>query len=363
MIVTMPPEKRVYRDERTGRAVWQMTGCPGSDGTRCRNVSCYPEVEAFTADERFVIFSSDRTGAWQLYRAELESGELAQLTDVAGFNAISFTIGRDGRTALFTAGRRVYGVDVETGEETLMADLNGVVPDALRDSPVAQSGSGARLAFFYRVEQGVRAIIVVFLDSGERRVVFTGGKVTHPQFCPADEDLLTYVPPSDQNDVSLPREKRARTWTCHLRTGETRPFLMAPKGRRATHDYWDRTGDRLYFHTKTVTPGGPTTISSIARHGGDWRDHVVHERTLGHSSIDRAGRFIVSDVQMDPENELYRIDLETGAAEMLCWPDTTSTKPDQTVHAHPSISAKGTYVDFTSDRYGLSDLYVYPLNQ
>ena len=70
----------------------------------------------------------------------------------------------------------------------------------------------------------------------------------------------------------------------------------------------------------------------------------------------------MSDVQVDGENELFQIDPATGEAEILCWPNTRSVNT-QTSHVHPSISAGGNYVDFTSDRCGMSDLYVYPLNQ
>ncbi len=70
----------------------------------------------------------------------------------------------------------------------------------------------------------------------------------------------------------------------------------------------------------------------------------------------------MSDVQSEEENELYRIDLATAEARVLCWPNTSPIQ-DQTIHAHPSISAQGNYVDFTSDRCGSSDLYVYPLAQ
>ena len=71
--------------------------------------------------------------------------------------------------------------------------------------------------------------------------------MNHPQICPGDDDLITFVPgPDTQNDMSLPQEKRARTWVWDGKSGETRPFLTMPKGYRATHEYWDHAGDRFY---------------------------------------------------------------------------------------------------------------------
>ena len=52
MLKTLASGKKVVPDTVTGREVWQMTsGEP-------KSVSCYQEVEAFTDDERFVVFSS-----------------------------------------------------------------------------------------------------------------------------------------------------------------------------------------------------------------------------------------------------------------------------------------------------------------
>ena len=360
----LPSEKVVYTDEQTGRTVWQMTGRPGSEAERCKNVSCYQEVEGFTADGKYLLFTSDRTGCFQLYRAELFSGEIARLTDVLDLSAFSFAIGPDARTAFFFAGCRVCSVDVETGEQTVVMDFEGEILGTIPDAPPSFSGNGDCLVLQFEIAEGVRAATVGCLATGAHTQVFRWqGKMNHPQICPGDDDLITFVPgPDTQNDMSLPQEKRARTWVWDGKSGETRPFLTMPKGYRATHEYWDHAGDRFYYHRKTVPSGGPTAVASVDRDGGDGRIHWEHARKLGHSSIDRTSTFIVSDVQVDGENELFLTDGETGKAEILCWPNTRSVY-DQTSHVHPSISAGGNFIDFTSDRCGPSDVYVYPLEQ
>ena len=119
----------------------------------------------------------------------------------------------------------------------------------------------------------------------------------------------------------------------------------------------------MYFHRKTRPGTLPVTIASINREGEDLQEHYgSDDRRLGHSSIDRNSSFIISDVQCDGDNELHLVDLATGKGEVLCWPNTSNIQ-DQTVHAHPSISQLGNYVDFTSDKLGSSNLYVFPLKQ
>lgn len=353
-----PSEKQVLTDAVTGMTVWRMTsGTP-------KSVSCYQTVEAFSGDDRYVIFSSDRTGFFQLYRVELESGEIAQLSDATDFKKVSFGIARNGHEAVYTAGWRVFAVDVYTGKMRVLIDFEGKLPSKPSGNPVAFSGKGDQIVVASRSQNGYTTLALVSLSTGKFRKIFEWhGSLDHPQICPGDNNLITFDPEDSQNDMTLPMEKRARTWILDVKKGTARPFLIAPYGTRATHEYWDFRGDRLYFHQKTVPGWTPTTIASVNRLGEDWQDHFTsYDRKLGHSSIDRKSTFLIADVQATTENELWRIDLCTGKGRVLCWPNTTPIK-DQTVHAHPSISASGNYADFTSDQFGSSDVFVMPMKQ
>jgi hypothetical protein len=359
VLKTLSSEKEIQTDALTGNTVWQMTQ---GDAVNC---SCYQEVEAFTADEQYVIFSSNRTGNFQLYRADLESGELGQLCDVADYREISFGMARNGREALYTAGWRVYAVDVATGEDRVVIDFEGKIPNQPSGAPVALSGNDDRVVVAYESEPDKTMLAFGFVETGEFHDIYEwSGKLTHAQICPGDSNLVTFDPgPDTQNDMSLPMEERARTWIVDIEKGEARPFLTMPYGFRATHEYWDCAGDRLYFHRKTVPGVVPGAICSINRAGEDWQEHFISpERRLGHSSIDRGNSFIISDVQCEGDNEMWRIDMKTGEGEVLCWPNTSYIQ-NQTVHVHPSISPPGNFIDFTSDRCGSSDVFIYPLNQ
>lgn len=359
MLEILPSEKQILTDDQTGKTVWQMTQ---GDAVNC---SCYQEVEAFTSDEQYVLFSSNRTGKFQFYRANVESGELGQLSDVDEYRNISFGMAHNGREALYTAGWCVYAVDVHTGEDRVVIDFEGKIPSTPSGAPVALSGDGDRVVVSYDTGKETTMLAFGFVDSGEFKEIYEWqGKLTHAQICPGDANLVTFDPgPDTQDDMSLPMEKRARTWILDVAKGDARQFLTMPYGFRATHEYWDFEGDRMYFHRKTRPGTLPVTIASINREGEDFQEHYgSDDRRLGHSSIDRNSSFIISDVQCDDDNELHMIDLSTGKGEVLCWPNTSNTQ-DQTVHAHPSISPPGNYVDYTSDHTGSSDLYVFPLKQ
>jgi hypothetical protein len=73
-------------------------------------------------------------------------------------------------------------------------------------------------------------------------------RIGHPLFCPADDDLVSFVPlPDTQNNMELPQEERARAWRLQLSTGEIQPIIMAPKGFRATHESWSPEAQGCIF--------------------------------------------------------------------------------------------------------------------
>jgi len=70
-----PTEWSEYRDPETGRQTTQLTNCRGN----CW--ALYYFIPSITADGRHLIFHGERSGWVQLYRMELETGRMVQLTD------------------------------------------------------------------------------------------------------------------------------------------------------------------------------------------------------------------------------------------------------------------------------------------
>ena len=71
----LPAEQRRTTDPETGRTLWQLTDSPSN------NYPLYYFTSSVTPDGRFLVFHSERTGAVQLHRLDLQSGEIGQLTD------------------------------------------------------------------------------------------------------------------------------------------------------------------------------------------------------------------------------------------------------------------------------------------
>src|SRR6266545_3725612 len=68
-------ERESYLDPVTSVRVFEMTKGPAASD------NLYYHFSNFTADNRYLIFASERTGLSQLFRVEIETGRIVQLTD------------------------------------------------------------------------------------------------------------------------------------------------------------------------------------------------------------------------------------------------------------------------------------------
>lgn len=252
----------------TGREVWQIT----SD--TAPSVACYFERQAFTSDEKYVVYASRQSGYWRLYRTNLETGEVLEV---------------------------------------------------------------------HRQREG---------------------KISHPLINPEDPEVITYVPgPDTQDDMTLPMEQRARSWKVDLTAGTDQQFLTMPYGFRATHESWAHDGERFFFFRKTRPGWSPAAICSQDKQGGDFRVHYESEHIkLGHGTASPNGEWFVADSQEPGTNELVLLNIDSGEAQVLCWPNSSvDGGHSQRAHVHPSFSPGGKYICFTSDRTGVSQVYVVPV--
>ena len=83
---------------------------------------------------------------------------------------------------------------------------------------------------------------------------------------------------------------------------------------------------------------------------------------LGHGVTSWDGRWFVSDSQEPVKNELVLLNLVTGQAKVLCWPNSSvGAGHDGYAHVHPSFSPGGNFICYTSDRTGVPQVYVVPV--
>jgi Tol biopolymer transport system component len=357
------PEWKKFPSPETGREIWQIS----SDTAPA--VACYFEGQAFTSDENYVVFASRSSGVWRLNRMDLKTGVVRPITpEGRRIMEDDYTVMPGGKRVSYMDGWKLYSTHVEHMEEEVLFDYTGLLPEQPLFSGSFTSDGRYTLVYIRGDKSGgpLTAIYRTNLETGELLEVHrqAGGKITHPLINPEDPKVITYVPgPDTQNDMSLPMELRARTWKVDLNAGTDQQFLTVPYGYRATHESWSHDGERFFFFRKTRPGWRPVAICSQDKNGDDFRVHYESDSIrLGHGTVSRDGRWFVSDSQEPGKNELVLVNLETGRAEVLCWPNSSVDGGHEArAHVHPSFSPKGNYVCYTSDHSGVSQVYLVPL--
>lgn len=369
-------KRHVFRDTKTNRAVWQIT-----DGEfEC--VSPYMDKCAWSADERFLVINSNRSGTWQPYLLEIATGEALQLCELNRGSYRNVALDPARREAYVAGDGKVFAVSLEDFRVRVAVDWRKYVgpdpegkagPDA-----VALNRDGTLLVRACKTPQGQGGLIFAPTDGSSEFTFLTiprlGISAGHILFCPGDDNILSFhAYPDRQNQLDESPEHRTAQWRVDRRTGEMRPLVLVPPGFRAIHSLWGSSGSRFYFHRKSVPRWTPTALCSVNRDGGDMRVHFeTSEYRLGHCSPSPDEKWLVTDSQDPGENILMLVHLERDEQHVLCWPNTSikSARPHKRLphlpphtdtDVHPNFSPSGRFIAYNSDISGRSHVYVVPV--
>jgi dipeptidyl aminopeptidase/acylaminoacyl peptidase len=200
---------------------------------------------AFTPDGEAILFSSDISGQFNIWRSPVDGGMLEQLTAFEENAVRSITVTRDGREIVFTADRhgdefhQIYRLPVEGGwPEQVTGEPN--VQHFLHGS--CWSPDGERLA--YAANARVQTDMEVWVRdwaSGDTRPVFGEGRFGFPASWSPDGSRLLVGDIRSNTDSSLflvdPETREASELTPH--EGEAK-FVPGP---------WARDGSGFYLAT------------------------------------------------------------------------------------------------------------------
>lgn len=355
-------ERDIFNDPVTGAEVWQITS-----NEKMSNMP-YFEASAFTHDDRYVVFKSWREEVPKLFRSDLETGVVTKISDreLTG----SYTIHPNGKEVWFLSGDKLYAVDVAELKEQVVFDLSELADGReVRFSALFTNDGNYSLVTFGTRGSVMEVYRLYIPENKIEKVYVSQDGFSHPMINPTDPNTFTFTYyPDNQNDMSLPLEERARSWMVDARTGIGKPFLMMPVGFRATHASWSSDGKRFFFFRKNVPRSKPVSICSINKQGEDFTVHYTDDEIkLGHGRSSRDMKWFISDSQDSYSNPLTLLNLETGEARIICWPNSLQAPKEgnpQEDHVHPSFSYSGKYVAYTSDKgTGIPQAFVIPIEQ
>jgi len=350
------PEMRRVEDPRTHAEYWLLTDSPSNSN------HLYPEVRSFLHGDREMIFVSDRSGEVNLYKLDLDTGRMVQLTDRRGIRGCSVDIDYENRVVFYGGvdGDRgwIRTVNVDTLEEELIHVTPplrevGVEPmSGLRISPHAPE-----VATILHLKGDVSALYVVDVKSGEGEVIVSYPaqeyRLGHVQYHPTDKDVITYL------KFNMKRIEPG-LWTRKLdrNTGrEKRVYLLKDIREKTTHDFWERSGRYLtsvHYYRQVYFP---VSIKRFPYRGGEVRNIVTSNSIhFCHCRSTDDEQFIVADEIRAFENGLYLIDSLTGNLRVMCYPDSSWDSRGReygwgamVAHPHPSFSWDNRHVAFVTD--------------
>ena len=345
----------MFRDERSGRAIRQVTAHP--------SVHHHPFffVAAYDAAMTKLFFVSHRSGAAQVFFEDRASGALVQATDRPDIAEWSLIASRDGRYVYYTAGAAAYRTDTQTFEETQLADFGaaemrekGMVGAAMGTTALSASGRWWAIP----VKNGaVTRFVLIDTATGKSNVIIERDTIGHPQFCPDDDDLILYAGPLTD-----------RVWITD-RSGAKHRRLYAREGTMqwVTHEVWVPGLRQVAF---VDWPRGYRlidTASGMAR----W----ITRFAAWHAAPDDNGSRFVCDSNF-PDRGIHTFALDQGESDaaFVCASQATSegdhwggpfpyndgpidVQARQHTHPHPRFSPDGARIVFTSDTSGNAQLY------
>lgn len=382
---TWQPETRTFNDPKTGREIQQLTSVGN-------NHHLYFTENSFDACQDEIIFLSDRASGenlaphedtrYNLFRLNLNSGEIIQLTDEPG-PVGSVTKTPDSQIIIYKTGNQIKKLEPTTGQAVVIYEETGNyslgAPSIARnrryvafcrnekvDVPRGPNYSGFKESF-YLIKDGRITVATLDRSGGWFDAFKDTHWLGHFQFCPDDSTLGSFCHEGPWNLVTQ------RIWLLDFVARSAKPCFRQTEEDSVGHEFWTQDGF-IFFDNRG--PGHDGTITS------DRTQAVATEVPVNRNTMipfvglaDRNGE-VVRRIELpyycnhyhanpdhtllvgDDVDDLVLIDISGPAANptMLCHHGTSWHT--QSSHCHPTWSWDGSRILYASDAGGRINLYL-----
>lgn len=365
-----PSEKKSLIDEKSGAFITQLT----NHGI---NYHFYFTENSFDLDGEEIYFLSNRgnegTEICNLFRMDLESGEMIQLTDdPAGVEIGRITKTPDSEFVAYITGRQLRLLNTKTGENRLLHEEESMLMhnlsfscdkkkigftrnedvDALPDGGPNYAGFKEKM---FATKDG--RISAVNLDGTDFHDVFRDTHwLGHFQFSPDDPDIAMFCHEGPWNYV------QQRIWVINMKSGEVWPCFRQGEDDCVGHEFWSRNGDIIFDNRRGGHDG---TISNTknqvyaAEQAGMETPYFgfAHKDGIVYRKIDMPfycnHYFANADMSLfvgDAVEDIVLIKPETeGVAKIRVLAHHNTTWLYQRSHCHPTFSWDGKKLLYAAD--------------
>jgi oligogalacturonide lyase len=362
-----------YRDVYSGREILRLTDHLGHSNHLYFTDPCW-----FNND-RSLVFTSDRANQSNLFRYDLDTGVITQLTDLDGPARPTGCFSAANNCHYFIWQNKMYELNVETLEERIIYETpegmnargranptadgkyicTGLIEDIEEEAPAISFAYSRFREFFHakpfsqiaRIEAATGSVEIIHEDR-----CYIG----HINTSPKNPDILTFCHEGPWNLV------QQRIWGLNVQTGETWKIRPQDDGEFAIgHEYWFADGAHIGYHGRPRSGEGDHVFGRIK---WDNSDHV-EDRFPFHSTHfhSRDETLIVGDGtpgavftyqgKAQPFIQLFKWNGEQYVGpRILAY--HRSTFNNQHAHPHPRFTPDGKYVLYSSDLTAYSNMYL-----
>ena len=359
--------ERIQRiDPRTGIKVIQLTSYP------LPSAHFYYDWPCVTPDNRRMVFYCQRflrRGApWDIFRVDTDGLNMYQLTEYGEWEEEGGYYGRpwavltlDGTHLYANAGRKLHRVDMETGDDEVIADLAEFSEGGITLGKLVLSASGERI-FVGRTrpidpanpdEHPQHDWLTVDLETGSASV--PDGADGAVMGCAYDENGLIV---QRGNVIWGTREAADGSRTFYNAAGKMHLYLVDEDGTNER-----LIGENIYAHGTNLGRKGAMQGCGLPPHRCLWIGEpekepykLVQGPYFWHSGASFDAEWIVGDTNW-PDQGLQLAHVPSAHFRTLCHPGASRDHVEYG-HPHPSLSQDGRIAVFRSDRTGASQVYV-----
>lgn len=365
-----PSENFTFKDKVTGVTINALTT------SRHNNSKMYQTHPQWTADGKYIVFTSDRTSTRderdvQYYAVSMDNFEIVQVT--TGKRGRDLHLGWHKNDAFTMHGNQLIQIDLghllsdseqdKVGKPEDYETILATVPDTIRPTGLALDAKENRIYFSSRLAQDLSAIYSVDFKSGKTtKLLEVPFRIGHIQANPyrtgqvmycwetgGDSPQRIWYMTVDENGKVSNRpvyNERDDDWVTHevfMGPDEILFHLMGHLDRLNKNQTGlfslNLKSDKLTFHGQTT-----------ADWGGYW-----------HCNATADGKWMVADTF---DGKLYRINASDNNDVVLLTqghrPNSVSPFTSE-AHLHPSISPDGKWVLINSSLFTDSDIMLVPL--
>lgn len=389
---TWPSEIETFTDEKTGRTVKKLTRTGN-------NVHMYFTENSFVKGKNEIIFQSDRSSGedksphenpqYSIYKMDLDTGEITQLSDDVVRTSHAVTKTPDGKLVAYTTAHDVRVMNLETGETTIVYEETGSYEIASVPSiapnreyvafcrneavelPIHYLGANYAgfKERFYAIKDG--RITLAYIDGSSVFDVFKGThQVGHFQFSPVDSTLGIFCHEGPWNLVTQ------RIWFLDFVSHDVRPCFRQAENDSVGHELWTQDG-LVFFDNRGLGHDG--TITSD-RTQAVVKDVAINENVIQPfiGLVNHSGEIVrkldmpyyCNHYHTNPENtllvgddidDIVLIDISDEATthKVIC--NHKTSWHTQSSHCHPTWDWDGNRILYASDWGGLVQLYLIEL--